>query len=68
MRIIWGNDKNVQFYGYTENCEKSERTMLMPDIGIGSLAIYKNKMNEAVALKVRNHVISGLPVSFVKKC
>jgi len=56
------SDKNVRFYGYIEGREKLEQIMSISDIGIGSLALYKKKMNEAAPLKVRNYIASGLPV------
>jgi glycosyltransferase involved in cell wall biosynthesis len=52
---------NVHTYGYL-NIEEYIRIVEICDVAIGSLALHRNKMNEASPLKVREYLHFGLPV------
>lgn len=55
-------NSNIKFYGFIEEQEKIDRIFSMADIGIGSLAFYYNKINQAAPLKIRHYLAKGLPV------
>lgn len=44
-----------------QNAEELSQTLSSADIGIGALALFRKKMNEAQALKTRAYLASGLP-------
>lgn len=52
---------NIKFYGYLQRSEY-EKIVAKCDIGIGTLALYRKKMDEACPLKVREYIAYGLPV------
>jgi hypothetical protein len=52
---------NIFFHGYLQQTELSLLYRHM-DVGIGTLALHRNSMNEASPLKVREYVAHGLPV------
>jgi hypothetical protein len=53
--------QNVKFYGVLPANETKE-VMLSCDIGIGTMALYRKKMEEACPLKVRECLSCGLPM------
>jgi Glycosyltransferase Family 4 len=52
---------NVHTYGYL-NLEQYVKIVEVCDVGIGTLALHRKKMNEASPLKVREYLHFGLPV------
>ena len=59
---IWhARPANVRFHGYLNGHDSSELISRM-DVGISTLALHRNNMNEACPLKVRHYLASGLPV------
>jgi glycosyltransferase involved in cell wall biosynthesis len=56
------NDDNIKFYGFVNDKNKIEDLFSKADIGIGTLALFKNDMMEAAPLKTRHYVAKGLPV------
>lgn len=52
---------NLTFHGYLEKKELFELYKKM-DVGIGTLSLYKKKMQEASTLKVREYIAFKLPV------
>ena len=52
---------NVQFHGFLPR-EKYEELLKSADCAIGTLALHRNKMNEACPLKVREYLAYGLPI------
>lgn len=52
---------NVNFYGYLKSNDYME-IFRKCDIGIGTLALHRNKMNEASPLKTREYLVNGLPI------
>jgi len=59
--IALGNLTNVYAYGYLQQSQIGNLYQRM-DVGIGTLALHRNNMNEASPLKVREYVAFGLPV------
>lgn len=66
--------QNITVHGYMDRAEYS-RLIASMHIGLGSAALYRNKMNEACPLKVREYIASGFPVilpyrdsAFSKEC
>lgn len=55
-------DPNIHFYGQITDSRKVDEIFAMSDIGVGSLALYKNGMQQAAPLKVRHYMGKGLPV------
>jgi glycosyltransferase involved in cell wall biosynthesis len=55
------NSSNVFWHGYLQKKEYL-KILMKCHIGIGSLALYRNKMNEACTLKVREYLAYGYPV------
>jgi glycosyltransferase involved in cell wall biosynthesis len=53
--------KNVKFYGYLSR-EEYTKIVSKCDIGIGTLALHRKKMNETSALKVLEYLAYGLPI------
>ncbi|SFM05018.1 glycosyltransferase family protein [Pelosinus propionicus] len=53
--------ENVTFYGYLSK-DEYEKVLKKADVGIGTLALHRNKMNEACPLKVREYLSYGLPI------
>jgi len=59
---LWGElPTNVMIHGYLNAADAQELTSRM-DVGISTLALHRNKMNEACPLKVRQYLAQGLPV------
>lgn len=52
---------NVHTYGYL-SLEQYAKIVEVCDVGIGTLALHRKKMNEASPLKVREYLHFGLPV------
>ncbi|MGQ9748114.1 MAG: glycosyltransferase [Candidatus Caldatribacteriaceae bacterium] len=52
---------NVSFHGPLER-QRYESILAKADVGIGTLALHRNLMNEASPLKVREYLAYGLPV------
>ncbi len=52
---------NVSFYGPL-NHHAYKPLLAQADVAIGTLALYRNSMNEACPLKVREYLACGLPV------
>ncbi len=52
---------NVKFHGYLVE-DEYDKIIEMADIGIGTLALHRKKMEEACPLKVREYLAYGLPV------
>lgn len=52
---------NVHTYGYL-SLEQYAKIVEVCDVGIGTLALHRQKMNEASPLKVREYLHFGLPV------
>ena len=57
------NRENLFFHGYLEN-HIAKRIVQNQDVGIGTLSLYENKMNEASPLKTRQYFAHGLPVIY----
>jgi len=55
------NVPNLSFHGYLTG-EEYQAVMRRADVGIGTLALHRNRMNEACSLKVRDYLAIGLPV------
>jgi len=55
------NVPNLSFHGYLTG-EEYQAVMARADVGIGTLALHRNRMNEACSLKVRDYLAIGLPV------
>ena len=53
--------KNITCHGYMNRMEY-EKIMARADVAIGTLALHRNKMNEATPLKVREYLAFGLPI------
>lgn len=53
--------KNVHVYGYLSQ-DQYKKIVEICDVGIGTLALHRKKMNEASPLKVREYLHFGLPV------
>lgn len=59
---LWGSMPiNVRVHGYLSNSDAQQLIRNM-DIGIGTLALHRNRMHEACPLKVRQYLAHGLPV------
>jgi glycosyltransferase involved in cell wall biosynthesis len=52
----------VSFYGYISDPAELSKIYQHADIGVGTLGLYKIKINEAAPLKVREYLSYGLPV------
>lgn len=58
--------ENLKYFGYLSQAESS--TIIQKcDIGIGTLSLYKNKLNEASPLKTRQYLACGLPIIYAYK-
>jgi Glycosyl transferases group 1 len=55
------NIKNITFYGFLAK-EGYQQIIANCNIGLGPLAFYKNGMNEACSLKIREYLAYGLPI------
>lgn len=55
------NDVNIKYHGYLDQSQYNN-ILMSCDIGIGTLALHRNNMNEACPLKVREYLAYGLPV------
>ncbi len=53
---------SIRFYGYIKDKEKINEIIAGSDIGIASLAMFRNNLNEGATLKFRHYLGSGLPV------
>lgn len=54
---------NIFMHGFVKSdSEKYKEIMRNADVGLGSLALHRNRMDEACALKVRDYLAHGLPV------
>lgn len=53
--------KNIIFHGYLDQ-NKLEHLVSQCDIGVSTLAIHRNNMNEASSLKSRQYLAQGLPI------
>ncbi|WP_242927109.1 glycosyltransferase [Pontibacter vulgaris] len=53
--------KNINFHGYLKQAAYEE-VLKTCDIGICSLALHRNKMDEACPLKTREYLAYGLPI------
>ena len=61
-RGLWGRvPPNVVMHGYLGETD-AQRLMAKMDVGISTLALHRNKMDEACPLKVRQYLAQGLPV------
>ena len=59
---LWGElPGNMVVYGYLDSVA-ADKIMASMDVGISSLALHRNGMNEACPLKVRQYLAQGLPV------
>lgn len=56
-----GIPQNVRMHGYLGR-ESYQLIMDQADIGIGSLALYRNDMYEGSSLKVREYLAQGIPI------
>ena len=56
-----GVPENLFFHGYLPR-EQYINIIQRADVGIGTLALHRNHMNEACPLKVREYIAHGLPV------
>ena len=54
---------NLKYFGYLSDKE-SIKLLNKADIGIGTLSLYKNNMNEASPLKTRQYLACGLPLIY----
>jgi len=54
---------NLKYFGYLSH-EESQKLLDKADIGIGTLSLYKNNMNEASPLKTRHYLACGLPLIY----
>ncbi len=62
LKLISNNiPSNITVYGYLEQ-DKAEKIVLNCDIGISTLALHRNNMNEASPLKSRQYLALGLPI------
>lgn len=52
---------NVKFYGQLGK-DQYDRIIQNADIGIGTLALHRKKMEEACPLKIREYLANGLPI------
>ncbi len=52
---------NITYHGFMMK-EDYQKIFDMCDIGIGTVALYRKKMNEACPLKVREYLVNGLPI------
>ncbi len=57
----WVIHPNIQPYGYLD-AETSRKVISESHVGIASLSLHINKMEEACPLKVRQYVACGLPI------
>jgi hypothetical protein len=55
------NRRGVKYHGYLSASEYGE-ILGNATVGIGTLALYRNKMDEACPLKTREYLASGLPI------
>ena len=53
--------ENITFHGYLKR-EDYLKVFRKASVGIDGLAIYRKKMDEACALKIREYAASGLPL------
>lgn len=53
--------RNMEFHGRLSRLDY-EPLLRQADVAVGSLALYRNRMNEASPLKVREYLAYGLPV------
>jgi hypothetical protein len=61
-RSLWGRlPANVVVHGYL-NAAEARQVISVMDVGISTLALHRNGMNEACPLKVRQYLAQGLPV------
>jgi glycosyltransferase involved in cell wall biosynthesis len=58
--LLSGAPANVTFHGELTR-EQYEPILARADVGIGTLALHRNAMNEASPLKVREYLAYGLP-------
>ncbi len=54
---------NVRFHGMKSR-QELEDILETADVGIGTLALHRNGMNEACPLKTRQYLASGLPIVY----
>jgi len=54
---------NLKYFGYLSN-EEATKIINKSNIGIGTLSLYKNNMNEASPLKTRQYLACGLPLIY----
>jgi len=54
-------EENVIFHGYLDQI-KLERIVSQCDVGVSTLALHRNNMNEASSLKSRQYLAHGLPI------
>ncbi|MEZ0537035.1 hypothetical protein ACAG39_07240 [Caldicellulosiruptoraceae bacterium PP1] len=57
------SDNNIKCYGYIKDRNYIDDIFKKCDIGIGTLALFRNNMNQAATLKVREYLAKGLPVA-----
>ena len=57
------NSQNLFFHGYLFS-EEAKNFVKKQDIGIGTLSLYENNMNEASPLKTRQYFSHGLPAIY----
>lgn len=61
-RSLWGRlPANVVNHGYLDGADAQHLISVM-DVGVSTLALHRNGMNEACPLKVRQYLAQGLPV------
>lgn len=59
---LWGQvPPNVVFHGYLAN-DEAQRVVEKMDVGISTLSLHRNDMQEACPLKVRQYLAQGLPI------
>jgi len=59
---LWGGDQdNVVFHGYLAANAANELVATI-DVGISTLALHRNKMEEACPLKSRQYLAQGIPI------
>jgi len=57
---------NVSWHGPLERARALE-ILARADVGVGTLALHRNSLNEACSLKVREYLAVGLPVIFANR-
>lgn len=53
--------ENIEVHGFCQG-QELEDIMSACDVGLGSIALFRNEMGEACPLKTRSYVVSGLPL------